>query len=142
VFFDRWQAFEKISVSLNDHQPSMTDTEDLDPEEMANAVTVVRKLAGDGDFSHEVESYVAARLFDSGLVVAPPQLAFADEKLASLVKDDGLRKKVILAYAAAVKSDSDLPESDDPVDIQVARLVRSHVYVLDRLNQGREQLGT
>ena len=142
VFFDRWQAFEKISVSLNDHQPSMTDTEDLDPEEMANAVTVVRKLAGDGDFSQEVESYVAARLFDSGLVVAPPQLAFADEKLASLVKDDELRKKVILAYAAAVRSDSDLPESDDPVDIQVARLVRSHVYVLDRLNQGREQLGT
>jgi hypothetical protein len=142
VFFERWQAFEKIAVSLNDRTPAMTVTEELDPEEMANAVTVVRKLAGDGDFSHEVEAYVAARLAQSGFVVAPPQLAFADAKLAGLVKDDGLRKKVILAYAQAVKNDVDLPESEDPVDIQVARLLRSHVYVLDRLSQGREQMGT
>lgn len=140
VFFDRWQGFEKIAVSLNDRQPAMTATEELDPEEMSNAVTVVKKLAGDGDFSAEVEAYVAARLFDSGLVVAPPQLSFADAKLATLVRDDELRKKVILAYAQAVKSDSDIPESDDPVDIQVARLIRNHVYVLDRLSQGREQL--
>lgn len=142
VFFDRWQAFEKIAVSLNDHVPSMSDTEDLDPDEMANAVTIVRKIAGDGDFSPEVESYVAARLYDSGMVVAPPQLSFADARLGELVRDDVLRKKVILAYAQAVKSDGDISESEDPVDIQVARLVRTHVYVLDRLAHGREQLST
>lgn len=142
VFFDRWQAFEKMAVSLNDRGPAMTSTEELDPEEMANAVTVVRKLAGDNDFGAEVETYVAARLFDSGLVVAPSQLTFADARLATLVANDDLRQKVILAYAQAVKSDGDLPESEDPVDIQVARLLRSHVYVLDRLAQGREQLGS
>lgn len=142
VFFDRWQAFEKIAVSLNDQTPSMSETEELDPDEMANAVTIVRKIAGDGDFSPEVEAYVAARLYDSGMVVAPPQLSFADERLGALVKNDEMRKKVILAYAQAVKSDGDIPDSEDPVDVQVARLVRTHVYVLDRLAQGREQLST
>jgi hypothetical protein len=142
VFFDRWQAFEKMAVSLNDRDPAMTVTEDLDPEEIANAVTIVRKISGDGDFSPEVEAYVAARLHNSGFVVAPPQLSFADARLGELVRDDGFRGKVIVAYAQAVKSDGDVAESEDPVDIQVARLLRSHVYVLDRLSQGREQLGT
>jgi len=136
VFYDRWQAFEKIAVSLNNHDPSMSDTEELDPEEMANAVTVFAKIAGEGDFSDEVKTYVAAKLYDSGFVVAPPQLAFSDGRLGDMVKNDDLRSKVILAYAKAVKSDDPLSESEDPVSIQVARLIRTHVYVMDQASEG------
>lgn len=141
LFYGRWQAFEKMAVAFNDRRPEMTDTERLSADEMANAVAIAQKLAGEGDFTPEVAAYVAAHLFDEGLVVAPPHLLFADAKLASLVRDQGLRRKVVLAYESALKSmPSD--ESEDPIEIQARRMVRTHIYVMDRLDQGREQLGS
>jgi hypothetical protein len=141
LFYGRWQAFEKMAVAFNDRRPEMTDTERLSADEMANAVAIAQKLAGEGDFTPEVAAYVATHLFDEGLVVAPPQLLFADAKLATLVRDQGLRRKVVLAYESALKNmPSD--ESEDPIEIQARRMVRTHLYVMDRFDQGREQLGS
>lgn len=141
-FFDDAHAFEKISVALNDQTPIMNAVEDVPVEWLSNAVTVVEKLAGGGDFSPEVTKYVAARLFDQGYVVAPPKLAFADRELGGMVGNDDLRHKVILAYPRALNAQGlDAPgDADTPVEVQVRRLVRNHAYVLDRIEEGRAQL--
>lgn len=138
-FHDDWHAFEKICVALNDQAPIMGSLEDVPGEWMSNAVSVVDKLVGTADFGPEVRKYAAARLFDQGYVVAPPLLRFADEDLGRLVSDDGLRRKVILAYAKAVK-DPVPPEDESAVSVQVRRLMRNNAYVLDRLDESREQM--
>jgi hypothetical protein len=139
IFFDDWMAMEKISVALNDQTPMMGMIEEVPIEWLSNAVSIVTKLAGDGDFGSDVEGYVAARLHDQGYVVAPPLLRFADDKLGSIVKNDDLRKKVILAYARSINA-KELGEGEDPISIQVARLLRNNAYVLDRLDESKDQI--
>lgn len=141
-FFDDAHAFEKISVALNDQSPIMTAVEDVPVEWLSNAVAVVEKIAEPSDFSPQVSKYVAARLFDQGYVVAPPKLAFADGKLAEMVGNDDLRRKVILAYPRALNAQGLESPADatTPVDVQVRRIVGNHAYVLDRIEEGRAQL--
>ena len=139
VFFDDWQTMEKISVALNDQTPMMGMIEEVPIEWLSNAVSIVTKLAGEGDFGPEVTGYVAARLLDQGYVVAPPLLRFADAKLGSLVGDDVLRRKVILAYARSLNA-REVDEGEDPIGIQVARLLRNNAYVLDRLDESKDQI--
>jgi hypothetical protein len=139
MFFDDWHAMEKIAVALNDQAPIMGAVEDVPVEWLSNAVSIVTKLAGVNDFGPETSKYVAARLYDQGYVVAPPLLKFADQLLGERVGNDDLRKKVILAYARSLNA-SDLDEGEDVVSIQVARMLRNHAYVLDRLDESRGQL--
>jgi hypothetical protein len=140
-FYDDWHAFEKIAVALNDCSPSMGGVEEVPVEWLSNAVSIIEKLAAEGDFSAEVKKYTAARLFDQGYVIAPPKLAFANEDLGPLINDDGMQKKVILAYKQALASGDD-PETmrETPVNIQVARLMRNHTYVMEKMEEGRRQL--
>lgn len=140
VFYDRWDALEKIAVALNDVAPTMSAAEDVPPEWLSNAVAIVSQVAP-GDFGSDTASYVAARLFDAGYVVAPPLLRFADAKLGELVHDDAMRKKVIIAYAKHL-GDTDPIASEDPVSVQVARIMGHHAYVLDKFDQSNEQLSS
>jgi len=140
VFFDDWMGFEKISVALNNKAPIMGMIEDVPVEWMSNAVSIVNKIVEDGDFGEDVAKYAAARMHDQGYAVAPPLLRFADSRLGEMVSNDNLRKKVILAYAKAVNTDK-MPEHEDPVSIQVARLIRNNAFVLDSLNESRNQIG-
>ncbi len=140
-FYDDWHAFEKISVALNDCSPIMGTVEDVPVEWLSNSVAIIEKIAAPGDFSPEVKKYTAARLFDQGYVIAPPKLAFANAELGGLVNNDDMRKEVILAYKEALASKDD-PENlrETPVNIQVARLMRNHTYVMEKMEEGREQL--
>lgn len=140
VFFDDWMAMEKMAVSLNDAAPVMGAVEDMPIEWLSNAVAIMTKIAGRHEFSPEVKTYVAARLYDSGYVVAPPLLRFADDVLGEKVADDGMRKKVILAYAENLGAREPI-DGEDAVSIQVARLMRNHSYVLDKLEESQAQVG-
>jgi len=140
VFYDRWDAMEKICVALNDVSPTMGVAEDVAPEWMSNAVAIVSQLVP-GEFGVETASYVAARLYDAGYVLAPPLLRFADAKLGELVGDDALRKKVVIAYAQHL-GDAEPAESEDPISLQVVRIMGHHAYVLDKFDQSREQLSS
>ena len=139
IFYDNWEAMEKIAVALNDRSPIMGAVEEVPVEWLSNAVTIVEKLAGEGDFGPETTKYVAARLYDQGYAIAPPLLRFADEELGGMVNNDDLRRKVILAYAKSLDAKG-LDEGEDPISIQVGRLLRNNAYVLDRLSESRSQL--
>lgn len=139
LFHDDWQAMEKISVALNDQSPMMGVVEDVPVEWLSNAVAVVQKIAGLGDFGSDVKKYVAARLHDQGYVVAPPLLKFADPDLGKIVDDDDLRKSVLVSYSQALGA-SDLGGEEDMISQQVSRMIRNHAYVLDRFSESRDQV--
>lgn len=136
-----WYAFEKMAVAFDGGAPRLSMIEDLAPEQMAMAASVIRMISGhtgvSQPFSPEMKKYCAARLFDAGFVVAPPELGFCDEDLAQITGDPDLRKKSLAMYAQALAGteprdiDQDLPPADF---VQAARLMRVHAYVLGKVD--------
>ncbi len=139
-----WHVFEKVAVAFDGAAPRLTLIEDLSPEQMAFAASVMRMAAPDPrpvagwTFSRDMQKYCAARLFDAGLIVAPPELGFCDAELATLASEQGaLRKAAMTMYAAALrgKEPRDIDQDAPPADfVQAARLMRIHAYVLDKID--------
>lgn len=140
-----WHLFEKIAVAFNGGAPRLTLIEDLSPEEMAFAASVMRMIAPDPrpvdgwQFSVDMQKYCAARLYDAGMVIAPPELGFCDAELKRVVGQDRepLRKSAMAMYVSALagKEPRDIDtEAPPPEFVQAARLMRIHAYVLDKID--------
>lgn len=142
--YSDWHVFEKVAVAFDGASPRLTLIEDLSPEQMAFAASVMRMAAPDPrpvdgwQFSTDMNKYCAARLFDAGLVLAPPELGFCDSELANLASDQTeLRKAAMSLYADALrgKEPKDIDQDQPPPDfVQAARLMRIHAYVLDKID--------
>jgi hypothetical protein len=135
-----WHIIEKISVAFDGDTPSMNEIEDVAPEQLSHAFSIMKKLCKNKP-SEDVSKYVAARLYDAGYVVTPATLGFSDRYLKQMVGDEGLRKKVLAGYGKALNGRAPSPDSENPVDIQVNRLMANHAYVLDKLDESVSQLG-
>lgn len=140
-----WHIFEKIAVAFNGGAPRLTLIEELSPEEMAFAASVLRMIAPDPrpvdgwQFSRDMEKYCAARLYDAGIVIAPPELGFCDTELKRVVGQDKepLRKSAMALYVSALagKEPRDIDQDAPPPEfVQAARLMRIHAYVLDKID--------
>lgn len=95
--------------------------------------------------SDEIVAYVAVALFHEGFVVAPKELAFADEALAEQVAragvDGALRAQVKKALAVAEEQAGDAFEAPaGAVGTQVFRLFDVASYVKERAEATGEQL--
>lgn len=137
---NNWRVVEKVSVAFDGDLPSMNEIEDVAPEQLSHAFAIFKKLCKSKP-NEEVSKYVAARLFDAGYVVTPATLGFADKHLKGLVDDDTLRRKVLTAYGNALGGHPPAADSENPVDIQVNRMMANHAYVLDKLDESVSQLG-
>lgn len=92
------------------------------------------------DFFHEPAAYVAVVLHREGFVLAPSQLAFAQDQLDLLnptCKSDKnchkLRDETKTAWAALDKKNLEHhPFSESPVDVQLARLAAVELHIRDR----------
>jgi hypothetical protein len=135
-----WHILEKVAVALDGDQPTMTEVEEVSPETLSHALAVMKKMAK-GRVSNQVQKYAAARLYEAGYVLAPPTLAFADTSLKGLVDNDGLRAKVANGYKQALGGQVPEADSEDPVDIQVLRMMANHQYVLDKMDEAAGQIG-
>lgn len=143
--YSDWHLFEKIAVAFDGAAPRLALIEDLSPEQMSFAASVMRMTAPDPrpvsgwTFAPDMQKYCAARLFDAGLVVAPPELGFCDAELQKLVGADAepLRKLSMTMYLSALKGREprDIDQEHPPAEfVQAARLMRIHAYVLDKID--------
>jgi len=82
---DDFFVFEKVTIGLNDRVPSFDRIEEASPGEISYSVY----LMGKEGLSDEVKRYIAASLFDFGLIFAPPSLDFVQPYLDELVSDYG-----------------------------------------------------
>jgi hypothetical protein len=135
-----WRIIEKVSVAFDGDTPSMNEIEDVAPEQLSHAFSLMKAMCKKKP-SEDVSKYVAARLYDAGYVITPATLGFSDHHLRKLVDDEPLRKKVLAGYGKALKGAAPAADSENPVDIQVNRLMANHAYVLDKLDESVSQLG-
>jgi hypothetical protein len=144
TFFSDWHGFEKICIVFSGDTPHMTLIEEISPEQMAHACVCARHLVGkDHEFGDEMKQYIAARLLDSGLVVAPLELGFVNRLVGAGVDihNQDLRKRTTAVLAKVIKEGAFDPGEDEALGVQLTRLLRVHAYVLDRFDELAAQLG-
>ena len=94
-----WQGFAAVVNALNDVAIDPSGFKPPDVHHMAAAVMEMTLIYGfdhfedvDPDWSDEVEAYVAAALAHHGFPKAPPELAFAQERLTKLLPEPSKEK--------------------------------------------------
>lgn len=136
-FYKDWHVFEKLCLAFDGQAPRLTLIEELSPEQMALGVSVARMVAKPDEFDAGLKKYCAVRLFDAGLMAAPPELGFCDAQLQTMIPGDQqpLRQAGLDVYTQALAGKETRPTAeDDPAFIQAARLLRIHAYVLDKID--------
>lgn len=135
-------VFEKTALAFDGLPPNPDALEEADVHQLAWAVEeAARIVAWHGDKAHEFRqepaAYAAAVLHRDGYVVAPTQLAFAQEILDGMnAHASSLREETEKAWAALDKSSMDVhafPET--PVGVQLARLAGVVLHCNDRRRQ-------
>jgi len=89
--YERWNIFEKVTVSLSGMFPKFDMIQKPTPHACAFAVETMSHVR-DKKFSDEVYRYIASVLLDDGVCYAPPPLEACNEYLAKFVTSD-LQKK-------------------------------------------------
>jgi hypothetical protein len=138
-----WQVFEKVCLAFDGQSPRISLIEDLTPEQMAMGLSSVRMItAAPITFTPELQKYCAARLFDAGFVLAPPELGFCDAELQKMIpiESANLRKAAMALYGDALQGKEPKDVDETPEIIQAGRVLRVHAYVLDRVDDVIRQL--
>ena len=94
-------------------------------------------------FDEEPRLYTAASLHRAGMILAPPLLKYAQEALDKLNKDSELKPETVRSAWEALPKGESLTNrtfSEDPVDIQLAKLASVQVYVSERAEAYREAM--
>ena len=123
VFWEKWDVFEKVCCAFNSVQPTFDTIQYLSAGQIAYAIDCANQLRNN-QFSNEVKSYIAAKLKDEGLVVAPKSLEFVQAQLTEITLEmDDLRKKV-KSYNFSGKAND-----EDPVYVQKLIVVAVDQFV-------------
>lgn len=77
----------------------------------------------------DVETYTAVVLHRAGFMLAPEELAFAQEDLEDLNANSRMVNKVREAWKKGIPSVNTTLDLEDPIDVQVAKLTEVALYV-------------
>jgi len=122
--------FEKVADALSGFEPDHAKLEGSSPEQISLAVTIMKKIKPKTSFNNDVVHYIRGVMRDNGIVCYPENLAFAQEEymtaeLKSLCKQVS-DKRSSRPNIEGVTYD---PESDDPLEVQLAKLSLVQDYV-------------
>jgi len=139
----RWDAqlFENV-VSAFNNVPSTPDTiQEASPAEIAwgafEAELLSRVTDQRGEYDYEPIRYTALAMHRYGLVVAPELLTFAQEELNKFNHaTDAFREDVMRRWNALDKERLEYVKlTEEPEDVQLARLAAIHLYVGERADR-------
>jgi hypothetical protein len=146
-----WQmpmAFEKISLALNGMIPDVREQEEyISPAQMAFSVTIAKQISpfaqhADATFGPDVVMYIAMRLHEHGMVLAPPPLEAAQQALAGQFQDVTVTPDMVESKLVEAVQSPDtvvLDSENDPVDQQVSQILAMYQYLSLRDEQYQRQ---
>jgi len=151
-------VFEKTALAFDGHPANPDRLEEAEPSQLAWAIEEAAQIvAWHGDapwsFVHEPTAYAAVIMHREGLVLAPSQLAFAQDNLDGLNCKDltegetcpttPIKKDAEKAWTALDKESMDahaFPET--PVGVQLARLAVIELHCRERRRQAAADLAS
>jgi len=83
-FFEDWDIFEKVVLSLNDIPTDFSSIQLIDPSHIAFALGQVKSLRPKMKLSNEVKASIAARCSEAGLLLLTGELAVAKDMMIKL----------------------------------------------------------
>ena len=122
-FWKRWEVFEKVCCAFNVIKPDFQIMQYLSPAQIAlsvNCANAVRKLP----YSEEVKCYIAAKLADDGLILAPKELEFCQSQLDKLHPESNTIKEEAKAYKLTAEI-----EAGNPAYVQKIMVRAIDLYV-------------
>lgn len=131
-----WDVFEDSGLAWNDVIPIIGKFQPMSPAQTAFAVEVLRGIRDDEEFSHEVNTYIAAILVDHGYVYAPEGFFAGAQDIISKSREDllPLQVEVQRAWEGSRETDPSTIQWDpeNPVDVHVLKLHAVQRYLSDR----------
>lgn len=117
-YFTDWQIFEKIVVAFSGEVPDFSEVEECEPHEIHHVVAQLSEIFP-VVFSEDVARYIAAAYMTAN-VVHCPFYSKVDEFLPKTELKD--------AVALRWKKDKRVVDENNPVDIQIGRLIEIELY--------------
>jgi len=147
-FFWDAVAYEKTCLAFNNILPNPDALQEASPAQLSWGVIEATEVIRRHDRSvpkidHESIHYTAVVLHREGFLIAPNQLQFAQERLDQLncCDNESLRNKTEERWR--LLTPTSLPSqafTEDPVDIQLARLSAVELYIQQRQKELTSQL--
>lgn len=99
-----------------------------------------------GIFDPEPVEYIASMLYENGIVCAPPELSWTQERLDQFYRGNGNNKLCAKVHAKREKLPTNIEAlrnvefTEDEVGVQLAKYAALRVYVVEKLEAARKQL--
>jgi len=123
-----WQVFEKVVQALNNNIPQFDITQRCSLPQLWNAVGIMGTTRNE-PFQEEVPPYVAAVLLDEDVAYCPDTLRFA----SPLIRENKAVRTALAEYSGGLLE-------ENPVDIQLARILTARNYAEMRDAQMKQQM--
>ncbi len=142
----KWEIFCPIIQAFNNNIPDFAVMRKPEPGQLLVAVDILGQIRDDVEWSDEVQGFCAAALLERGLTYAPDPITFCQDEIVRYLKEHkipavphtvGERFKALLKVPAA-----EVELVEDPVDVQVAKLIIARDYLQMRRSQLKVQLET
>lgn len=142
--FTKWEIFCPTIQALNNNIPDFEVLRKPTVSQLFAGVDMMTMIRNDVEFSQEVQDFIGASLIDSGIICAPQPLAFCQDEILLIQEELGRpvdpvpimeKYKHLLSVPA-----EEVVLGDDPIDVQVAKLIVARDYLSLRRSQMKQQL--
>lgn len=146
AFYWDGMVFEKTAIAFDCYESNPDALEEASSAQLAWAVKEAEWILTQHDsaprpFAHEPMTYSALVMHREGLVLAPAQLAFAQEALDRLNSSSSLRTGVKARWDALDKKNlANTVFEETEEDVQLARLAAIELHVLDKETSAAKSL--
>lgn len=142
--FKKWEVFCPVIQALNNNIPDFEILRRPTIAQLFAGVDMMTMIRNDEEFSQEVQQFCGASILDDGVVAAPQPISFCQDEILEIQKEMGVpvdHTPVLEKYrqVATLPAEQVVLE-ENPVDIQVAKLLIARDYMRFRRQQMQDQL--
>jgi hypothetical protein len=147
AFYWEVNAFEDTALALNNEKVLPEVLQEASPAQLSWAVyeveILIQSTGQDPEFDYEPAKYAAVSLHREGFLVTPELLGFAQRELDRLIRGhQELIPEIKKRWDELDKEKLDTVEfQENPVDVQLAQLAAVYLYVRERAQRYKEDLG-
>lgn len=147
AFYWEVNAFEDTALAFNNEAVIPDALQEASPAQLSWAIyeveILIQSTGQDPEFDYEPAKYAAVSLHREGFLVAPELLTFAQRELDRLTRGhQELIPEIKSRWEALDKEKLDTVEfQENPIDVQLAQLAAVYLYVRERAQRYKEDLG-
>jgi hypothetical protein len=147
-FWTKWEVFCWITQGVNNNIPDFQVLQKPSIPQLINAVDIATMVRDGEEFTAELQMFVAASVLEEGVLYAPEPIAFCQDEIVQLLDQQNPDAKDLIAevdkrwkeLSARPQEEWENDLEENPVDVQVAKLVVAQNYLSLRRRQLKEQL--